>query len=403
MPRNLPLKLLLHLQELNKEYPFNCKWTKKGLHKQEDVVELFPEDIVIEILLKLPVKSLLRFKTVRKSWYSIIDCTKFIKKHLNLAHAARYNQHKNFLGLVVPDKYASYPCVSYKEDSDGIIHVKEFDFPCKLFDDHEKELPVKFCNSCDGLICIAFVEDNRILIWNPFLPTEYKIIQSQRISKFRAVAMGYDPTSDDYKIVEVPGFSDIDEDHFFVEICSLKSSSWRSQKISKRNLIGYCTGRLIYAKNGLHWRCYVEDERLDSIIYFDLAEESLDYVNLPSKSLTRSVLINYKDSIALGGKNSEGQQELWVLKDYSGMKSSWNKIYRVINISPSFCRYFSFRLNGEILVLRMKGALAKYDAKNDSFELVVVKDDNITYNEECSYYFCASPYIESLVSLRRLQ
>lgn len=49
-----------------------------------------PEDVVIEILSWLEPKSLVRFKSVCKHWYSLITCLikypKFVAKHLNNAH-----------------------------------------------------------------------------------------------------------------------------------------------------------------------------------------------------------------------------------------------------------------------------------------------------------------------------
>ena len=41
-----------------------------------------PEEIVLEILARLPAKSLLRFRCVRKTWYSNITNPNFISTHL---------------------------------------------------------------------------------------------------------------------------------------------------------------------------------------------------------------------------------------------------------------------------------------------------------------------------------
>ena len=40
-----------------------------------------PEDVVVDILLRLPVKSLLRFKCVRKNWCALIKSPSFIREH----------------------------------------------------------------------------------------------------------------------------------------------------------------------------------------------------------------------------------------------------------------------------------------------------------------------------------
>ncbi|KAH0680559.1 hypothetical protein KY290_022747 [Solanum tuberosum] len=48
----------------------------------DDCVVYFPEGIQMDILLRCPVKSLLRFKCVSKSWYALIKNPKFAQQHL---------------------------------------------------------------------------------------------------------------------------------------------------------------------------------------------------------------------------------------------------------------------------------------------------------------------------------
>ncbi|KAI3930854.1 hypothetical protein MKW92_012096, partial [Papaver armeniacum] len=45
---------------------------------------LLPNDVFLEILMCLPVKSLLRFKSVCKSWYALIKSSDFIHRHANM-------------------------------------------------------------------------------------------------------------------------------------------------------------------------------------------------------------------------------------------------------------------------------------------------------------------------------
>ncbi|KAL5769476.1 hypothetical protein ACOSP7_013630 [Xanthoceras sorbifolium] len=45
-----------------------------------------PEDMIIEILSILPVKSLIRFRCVSKSWYALVKSSSFISKHLKKDH-----------------------------------------------------------------------------------------------------------------------------------------------------------------------------------------------------------------------------------------------------------------------------------------------------------------------------
>uniref|UniRef100_M1D3C3 S haplotype-specific F-box protein n=1 Tax=Solanum tuberosum TaxID=4113 RepID=M1D3C3_SOLTU len=60
----------------------------------ESTISVLPHEIIIEILLKVPPKSLLKFMCVSKSWLELISSTKFIKNHLKLtANDKEYSHH----------------------------------------------------------------------------------------------------------------------------------------------------------------------------------------------------------------------------------------------------------------------------------------------------------------------
>lgn len=50
-----------------------------------------PDELVIDILLCLPPKTLVEFTAVRKSWYSLIKNPSFIKTHLEKSLANDIN------------------------------------------------------------------------------------------------------------------------------------------------------------------------------------------------------------------------------------------------------------------------------------------------------------------------
>ncbi|KAL0000873.1 hypothetical protein SO802_014654 [Lithocarpus litseifolius] len=49
-------------------------------------VKELPEDILVDILMTLPIKSLVRFKCVCNSWLSLITYPRFVRRHLNYHH-----------------------------------------------------------------------------------------------------------------------------------------------------------------------------------------------------------------------------------------------------------------------------------------------------------------------------
>ncbi|GLT81367.1 hypothetical protein SLA2020_527560 [Shorea laevis] len=67
-----------------------------------------PEDLVTQILIWLPVVSLLRFKSVCKSWYALITHQNFITKHL------LHNKNSNTLILPKTSKDYVVSMLSYE-------------------------------------------------------------------------------------------------------------------------------------------------------------------------------------------------------------------------------------------------------------------------------------------------
>nr|AAT39292.1 Putative F-box domain containing protein, identical [Solanum demissum] len=61
----------------------------------ESIISVLPHEIIVEILLKVPPKSLLKFTCVSKTWLELITSAKFIKNHLELiANDKEYSHHR---------------------------------------------------------------------------------------------------------------------------------------------------------------------------------------------------------------------------------------------------------------------------------------------------------------------
>ncbi|GJZ94460.1 putative F-box domain-containing protein [Tanacetum coccineum] len=58
------------------------------------MAELIPDDIYQNIFVRLDVRSLIRCKSVCKSWKSLISDSHFIKAHLNRNYNSNENGHK---------------------------------------------------------------------------------------------------------------------------------------------------------------------------------------------------------------------------------------------------------------------------------------------------------------------
>nr|XP_011460304.1 PREDICTED: F-box/kelch-repeat protein At3g23880-like isoform X2 [Fragaria vesca subsp. vesca] len=179
----------------------------------------FDDDIIVEILLKLPAKSLLRFRCVCKSWRALISDPSFVRNHLRRVNTNHFN-------LLVGTRWFSQADVISKQD-DGGIAITELDYPVTFSD------PGCFMiyGSCNGLVCAGF-ENGNIIIWNP-LTREFKQLPqpeggSTHLEGDRYVALagfGYDSTIEDYKVIRVTRVFDYDTT---LQVFTLKTGSWRT-------------------------------------------------------------------------------------------------------------------------------------------------------------------------------
>ncbi|KAH0633762.1 hypothetical protein KY285_036517 [Solanum tuberosum] len=102
----------------------------------------FPTDITINILLNLPKKSLVRFKSVCKSWRSLIEDHQFTKHHY-------------YLNQIIK---------AFKTERDHSIDDTIIDPPSVISD----QLALKFINSnINGVFLLVVPLPDKIVFWNP--------------------------------------------------------------------------------------------------------------------------------------------------------------------------------------------------------------------------------------------
>ncbi|XP_024044693.1 F-box/kelch-repeat protein At3g06240 [Citrus clementina] len=301
-----------------------------------------PHEIIFEILLRLPVKSLCRFKCVSSSWLALISDPQFVMLQL----------HRNKRRNLILSNLSGNSAYNYSIDEEKLVSV-ELDFPLEQDANRDGSgYLARIVGSCNGLVCTT-PKPKIFFVLNP-LTRESKRIPDVPFEPFPRSSddlYGFGCTAEDCKFIKVsfglkPNMS--------VAIFSLRMNSWRRVLASgyTRPLINV-PGTL--TNGALHWR--LQKHGGDFVLAaFDLVER---------------------------GK----MKEHWIMKEY-GVKESWTRVF--IHQDPNNVWPLCLWKNStKLLVINRKNLLV-CDCNNEGSEDVAVADVP-NWNSACVY-------VESLVS-----
>ncbi|XP_049375488.1 F-box/kelch-repeat protein At3g06240-like [Solanum verrucosum] len=290
-----------------------------------------PQDIIMEIFSRLPVRSLFRFKCLSKFWMTFISEPYFVMKHFN--HARR-NQNSQKIRLVNQNLSFQYcsSLTSYLSSVQLVDDVQqELDWPSS---DKPRSCKIYCCYNGLALLGIneyKYLGDIKLLLWNP--STRESIILPQTgfsVALDFTCGLGYDSTSDDYKILKVGHQS-------CSELLSLKSGSWR--KIGKHPSGIYpvrssTMDSLAFLHGAFHWLGL----SLEYVVSLDISKEVYTEIPLPDGMFMVSDVGHIQHGVSvLGGMLCVHSTQshpwnynfkFWVLKDY-GVKEPWNQLFNI--------------------------------------------------------------------------
>nr|ABW74349.1 S haplotype-specific F-box protein 33 [Prunus cerasus] len=189
------------------------------------------EMILIDILVRLPAKSLVRFLCTCKLWSDLIGSSSFVSGHLN----RNVTKHANVYLLCL-----HHPNFERQNDNDDPYDIEElqwsrfsnetFEQFSKLSHPLESTEHYRIYGSSNGLVCISdeiLNFDSLIHIWNPSVRKFRTPPMSTNINmKYTHVALqfGFHPGVNDYKAVRMMRTN---KGALAVEVYSLRKDSWK--------------------------------------------------------------------------------------------------------------------------------------------------------------------------------
>ncbi|KAL2933997.1 hypothetical protein RDABS01_017116 [Bienertia sinuspersici] len=193
------------------------------------------EDALIEVLARLPVKSLIRFTCVCKLWRSVIKSPEFASKH----YAARlslkdHNEYDSFLASFFPACSISIFCYKTMSFETAFkIRPAVAAYKPPRFDISHRDI-ITSCfifGPCNGLFLLRLWKGlyNSVivlLLWNPATREVFKIPFPDENFGYACidVGFGFDHVANDYKVIFFNGHH---ANSSLVNLYSLAANCWR--------------------------------------------------------------------------------------------------------------------------------------------------------------------------------
>ncbi|KAI9128629.1 hypothetical protein K1719_000112 [Acacia pycnantha] len=348
-----------------------------------------PEQLIVAILLRLPVKSLLRFKSVCRLWRSLISDPRFAQSHFELSFSiADKIVHLADSGPRSIDFHSSL------HDHSAIVNLN---FPIT------PPLVANIRGSCRGFVLLD--RDYHFFVWNPSTGLYKRVPYFPMPSGFLPLFHGlcYDAADDDYLVFLGACNTESADVESNFQFFSVKANSWKKIECTINfpymNAIDEPRAGLFF-NGAIHWLAFHHDTNAESILAFNVKQRKLIYISLPDDFLGFEILeFTYLGTLggylSLSVLGDDNEAEIWLMKEY-GMKSSWTKSMVVSVEIPRGHNFFPLCLtkSGEIVGSDYSDGGKGILKCNDKGKVLEYREYNYGVHEENAII-----YTESLLSL----
>ena len=269
------------------------------------MLDSLPHEILTSVFVRLPIKSIVTYTAVCKTWKSLIQNPTFISNHL---HPSSNNNNKHPLLLFRLCSLELAEAVSEmtfeeNEKEQYFLHFDNQDFnEYTRFDDfplHGQSDGGIFHveGTCNGLIFLAdYVFGNLrfFFLWNPCVRKFVKLPQPNITccSRNASVGFGFDSKTNDYKVVRFVMLEEKGQEGkspLVVEVYSLSIGKWRMvTALPPIGAIGTARGhdKEAFVNGALHLVALRKtgNKFLNFVMVFDLGDEVFREIALPELS-----------------------------------------------------------------------------------------------------------------------
>ncbi|KAL2921847.1 hypothetical protein RDABS01_013338 [Bienertia sinuspersici] len=311
-----------------------------------------PHDMIIyDIVTRLPIKSILKYKSVSKQWYNSLSSSNFGNAHFKLS--SLYHPFSTvYCVLIHSGNYYYLYSLDENEEPDHVYPDYEKGlFKLDIDFDYSSNDEIFLIGSCNGLLCLYSLL-GYLIIWNPIIHEwakfSYPLMKGFQNSTW---GFGYVSSTDDYKVVRIN--SDKESRVTLAHVFSLRTQKWK--QIHDDSLHGIMmpdnvAGVLI--NETLYWIMHKQgDGTKQGIIGYDLVHEKFKGIRglIPSDSYLSSFqfLGCMGGSLAMGRYTNRGDVSITILKQNGQME--YIGLYRDMNLR-SCSAVIGFTKGGKFLV-----------------------------------------------------
>ncbi|KAJ0561292.1 putative F-box domain, galactose oxidase/kelch, beta-propeller, kelch-type beta propeller [Helianthus annuus] len=327
-----------------------------------------PPELIIDIFLRLPVKTLIRCTSVCKQWYVLIRNPNFSTSHFN---SYNNNNHDNQYILIGNTNICHVVC----DKTFQLMHTVQAPFHLSP----NRKYSLNFIGSSNGLLCLApgleYTLGNDVYIWNPSVRACKKLPVSRFSDhEFRGVVsrlgFAFHESSNDYKVVRLVYFSGSCSFPFvdvvpLVEVYSLRTDSW---KVVSADVPPVMIQSVATFNDGVfYWMGFksVTDDPMENyILSYDLDDGRFREIEQPSVDFPFSLLaVKGSSSGSLYSVYSKffgGQNDILVLWKMDEFNGGWMKAY-TIQCNRGVWATLGFTTSGKFLFANLEKKLVSFD------------------------------------------
>ncbi|KAK7356855.1 hypothetical protein VNO80_16135 [Phaseolus coccineus] len=322
-----------------------------------------PDDLVMEILSRIPVKALMRFRCVSKYWNSFVFDPNLVKLHLQ--RSPRDNPI-----LYTLSEYGEYG--QYDEYDDAhFLHCSSthrlLQNPQSVVGNRGDAIPVfvdyDIVGVCNGLVCLSRIHNNLDEIWVRFWNPATRLSSNESPSCYieggcANMAFGYDASTDTYKVVAAV-MSDAKSHKMELRVHNLGDDCWREIPTSDADFpTEFCQTKGVFLNGTLNWVADLGTGNSPLFVdfSFDVANETYTCFKLPDDvGEGFSELGVFGGCLCLSHIYHRESFAFWQMKEF-GVHESWTLLMNISYDYFEFPRYLIPRPlclseDGNILIL----------------------------------------------------